>query len=46
MQLKTGTFFSDLPWAMSFCPLPFRFAPVTVGSGRKADCKRIYPFKA
>ena len=23
-----------LPWAMSFCPLPFRYAPVTVGSGR------------
>jgi hypothetical protein len=21
-----------------FCPLPFRYAPVTVGSGRKADC--------
>ena len=35
-----------LPWAMSFCPLPllypsasdfqFRYAPVTVGSGRDA----------
>ena len=35
-----------MPWAMSFCPLPFRFAPVTVGSGRKADRKRIYPFRA
>ena len=23
-----------LPWAKSFCPLPFRYAPVTVGSGR------------
>ena len=23
-----------LPWAGSFCPLPFRYAPVTVGSGR------------
>ena len=36
------------PWAKSFCPLPllypsasdfqFRYAPVTVGSGRKVDC--------
>ena len=25
-----------LPWAKSFCPLPFRYAPVTVGSGRAA----------
>ena len=25
-----------LPWARSFCPLPFRYAPVTVGSGRAA----------
>ena len=23
-----------LPWARGFCPLPFRYAPVTVGSGR------------
>ena len=23
-----------MPWARSFCPLPFRYAPVTVGSGR------------
>ena len=25
-----------MPWARSFCPLPFRYAPVTVGSGRAA----------
>ena len=25
------------PWAKSFCPLPFRYAPVTVGSGRVAS---------
>ena len=25
-----------MPWAKSFCPLPFRYAPVTVGSGRAA----------
>ena len=25
-----------LPWARCFCPLPFRYAPVTVGSGRAA----------
>ena len=25
---------STQPWAKSFCPLPFRYAPVTVGSGR------------
>ena len=25
-----------LPWARRFCPLPFRYAPVTVGSGRAA----------
>ena len=24
------------PWAGGFCPLPFRYAPVTVGSGRAA----------
>ena len=23
-----------MPWARGFCPLPFRYAPVTVGSGR------------
>ena len=25
------------PWARSFCPLPFRYAPVTIGSGRAAS---------
>ena len=25
-----------MPWARRFCPLPFRYAPVTVGSGRAA----------
>ena len=29
-----------MPWAKSFCPLPFRYAPVTVGSGR-ADCSQL-----
>ena len=25
-----------MPWARRFCPLPFRYAPATVGSGRAA----------
>ena len=46
-NLKWGTFFSAFPWARSFCPLPFRFAPVTVGSGRvgknvSADYQRLF----
>ena len=28
---------TNTPWAKSFCPLPFRYAPVTVDSGRVAS---------
>ena len=34
-----------MPWAKSFCPLPFRYAPVTVGSGRVGQNLRILRFE-
>ena len=34
-----------LPWARSFCPLPFRYAPVTVGSGRVGQNLRKFSYE-
>ena len=36
--LPSLVFILNILFKKGFCPLPFRYAPVTVGSGHKADC--------